>query len=173
MINYLCFTNKIIKQNYPLRLHSEQQKEFEINKIEEQGGVWGPIECSNSMDTLGKECELKDKYRYSYKEKALKNVTPPKIPPLGYIDDLLSISKCGTDATDVNVFLTTKTELKRLNLNVGNENKKSKCQTVQIGKKGKNEICPELSANGKLLDQVDEITYLGDLIHSSGKKLSH
>ena len=66
----------------------------EVNKIVEQGGVWGPIECANSIDTFGKECELEGKFMYEYKQNALKNHHPPNIPPLGYINDLLGVAKC-------------------------------------------------------------------------------
>ena len=53
----------------------------EVNRKVEQGGIWGPIKCSNSVDTIGKECELKDKHLYKYKSKS------EKLKPNNGIDD--------------------------------------------------------------------------------------
>lgn len=39
-----------------------------INKIILQGDVFGPIECSVTVDSFGKECLSEDKYLYHYKD---------------------------------------------------------------------------------------------------------
>ena len=36
-------------------------------KIVMQGGTWGPIQCSNSIDKLGKDCEKNREHLYWYK----------------------------------------------------------------------------------------------------------
>ena len=76
----------------------------------------------------------------------------PKIPPLTYIDDILSMSKCGIEAVESNTFLTTKIEMKRMNFNVGGESKPSKCQKMHVGKRS--EKCQELYTNRKKLEDV-------------------
>ena len=59
-----------------------------IRNVITQGDVFGPILCSNQVDTIGKECLEEGKYTYSYKGEV-------DIPPLGMVDDLLCISECG------------------------------------------------------------------------------
>ena len=54
-------------------------------KIVMQGGKWGPLKCSNTMDRIGKECVKKGKNLYKYKGKV-------NIMPLAMIDDLLGIN---------------------------------------------------------------------------------
>ena len=38
-----------------------------IEKIVMQGEVFGPLECSITVDTIGKECQATNQYLYSYK----------------------------------------------------------------------------------------------------------
>ena len=60
-----------------------------VEKIILQGDVFGPTECSVSVDTYGKECLQDEKHLYSYK------------PPLAMVDDLLIVSECGYTTTMV------------------------------------------------------------------------
>ena len=94
----------------------------QINKIVQQGGCWGPIKCSNSIDSVGKECKLQNKYLYKYKETRAKDSVT--IPPMSHIDDLLQVSKCGIDSLESNVFITTKVQLKRMNFHTVTKDKK-------------------------------------------------
>ena len=49
--------------------------------------------------------------------------------------------------------------MKRMNFNVGDNMRKSKCQKMHVGKKhGK---CHTLTANKKTMEDVSEIHYLG------------
>ena len=41
-----------------------------INNIVQQGGTWGPILCSNGIDTLGKKCRDQNIHNYLYKNKS-------------------------------------------------------------------------------------------------------
>ena len=67
----------------------------------------------------------------------------------------------------LNSFITTEIAMKNLLFNVGDKTHKSKCMKMHVGK-GK-EKCPELRVEGKKLETVDEIVYLGDVIQSDGK----
>ena len=92
-----------------------------------QGGKWGPLKCSNSMDKIGKECKLKGKNLYSYKGKV-------KIMPLAMIDDLLGISECGENSLELNRMINSKIEAKKLRFHTPDENGKSKCHIIHVGK---------------------------------------
>ena len=59
--------------------------------IVQQGGTWGPLLCSNSMDTLGKKCKQRGEHYYVYKNSA-------RIFLLAFVDDLNGIAKCGFDS---------------------------------------------------------------------------
>ena len=54
----------------------------EIPEIVTQGGTWGPMMCSNSIDTVGKFCQENGNI-YMYK-----NIS--RVIPLAMVDDLLS-----------------------------------------------------------------------------------
>ena len=47
-----------------------------------QGGKWGPLKCSNTMDKIGKKCMEKGEHLYTYKGQV-------KVMPLAMVDDLL------------------------------------------------------------------------------------
>ena len=80
---------------------------------------------------------------------------------MGYVDDVLTIAKCGNDAVVNNAIVNAFTESKKLEYN------RKKCKKIHIGKT--NDICPELKVhNGKLAESESE-KYLGVLITSTGK----
>ena len=57
-------------------------------RIVQQGGTWGPTLCSNSIDTIGKKCRDRGENIYVYKNSA-------KVLPLGFVNDMNGIAKCG------------------------------------------------------------------------------
>ena len=87
--------------------------------------------------------------------------------PLGFVDDLNGIAKCGFESRSLNTFLTTQIELKKLRFHTTEKNGKSKCVKMQVGKP--NDFCPTLKVHGKIMPEVTEDTYPGDLISSDGK----
>ena len=56
-----------------------------IKNIVTQGGVFGPIQCSNSIDTIGKKCYKNGEHLYLYKD-----MVP--VLPLSMVDDLLTVA---------------------------------------------------------------------------------
>ena len=62
-----------------------------IPTIVQQGGTWGPLLCSNSVDTLGKMCKDRGEHFYTYKNAA-------RVFPLAFVDDLNGIAKCGFES---------------------------------------------------------------------------
>ena len=144
-----------------------------IENIVMQGEVFGPLECSVTVDTIGKECLQRGEYLYSYKG--------VEVPPLAMVDDLACISTCGVDTVKTNSYINTKTNLKKLQFG------QDKCHKMHIGKE--KIYCPELYIDtwkmelrtkfetkveedvfdGEFeMEESDEEKYLGDLITSNG-----
>ena len=46
---------------------SGMSERVEMEKMVLQGEIFGPLECSDSVDLFGKECLEKQKYLYSYR----------------------------------------------------------------------------------------------------------
>ena len=135
-------------------------EQFRCNEIVLQGGGWGPIQCSVSIDKLGRLCTQRQQFRYRYKDKV-------SVVPLAMIDDLLAIAPCGLESLAVNTFINVHIEMKRLRFHTTDENKKSKCHKIHIGKQ--NEHCPVLKVHGTTMPTASSDTYLGDIISSDGK----
>ena len=90
-----------------------------------------------------------------------------KVTPLAMVDDLLTISSCGTQSIEMNITINTLIELKKLKFHTPVENKKSKCHSLHIGKPSKN--CHKMKVHGQEADRVPEAVYLGDIISQDGK----
>ena len=82
-----------------------QSKRTNIPEITTQGGTWGPMLCSDSIDKVGKY-SLENGPFYNYKNMA-------RIIPLAMVDDLLAVSSCGYDSTVINTAINTIIELKK------------------------------------------------------------
>ena len=116
-----------------------------IKEILTKGGTWGPMLCSNSIDKVGKFCEENGNlFRY-------KNLS--KITPLAMVDDLLTISKCGFETMSMNITINTLIELKKVRFHTPEENKRSKCHSMHIGKPSK--ICNKMKVHGYEAETVN------------------
>ena len=140
-----------------------QTKRVNIPEITTQGGTWGPMLCSNSIDTVGKFAEQDGQF-YCYKKIA-------RIIPLAMVDDLLAVSNCGYESTAINTTINSLIELKKLKFHTPEPNKKSKCHYMHIGKSSK--WCPGMKVHGVQAEQVEEAVYLGDIIRQDGKNTSN
>ena len=109
-----------------------------------QGGKWGPLKSSNSMDKIGKECKIKGKILIQMRESK-------KFAPC-----LLGISECGKNSLELNRMINPKIWAKKLRYHTPNENGKSKCHIIHVGK-SKESL--DLKVHGFPAD-----TYLGDII---------
>ena len=76
-----------------------------------QGDVFGPLLCSNQVDTIGKECLEEHKYTYMYKDEV-------EFSPLGMVDDLLCVSECGYKTSMMNSYIKFKTDSIKLQFGV-------------------------------------------------------
>ena len=158
-------------------------KREDIFNVITQGDVFGPIMCSNQVDTFGRECLKDGKYTYVYRGEV-------NIPPLGMIDDLLCVTECGPKTSTMNGFINAKTSSKKLmfgiqkckKLHVGHTLIDFKCQELSLDRwreqaiKGdeENEIAFKDVFDGEeMIEQKDEEKYLGDVLSVDGKNLKN
>ena len=125
-----------------------------FKNIEMQGTVITSIKCSIQIDTLGKECLATGEGLYKYKE-----CLP--VPPLGMVDDVLGIAKCGTDSIKLNAIIESKMATKKLEMG------HSKCFQIHVGNKS-NELCPKLSVHNEEMKKTNSEKYLGDILTNGG-----
>ena len=143
-----------------------------------QGDVNSTVKCTVTVsDVSEKHEENLGEHIYKYKD-----FVP--IPPLGMVDDIANISRCGIDSVLAAAHLNSQTNLK--NLQFG----KLKCVQMHVG--NKSAICPDnfidtwtlQSKNQKItsvweledvesdqhcMKKVTEWKYLGDVINSNAK----
>ena len=112
-----------------------------VEKIVMQGEVTGPGQCSNQIDTFGKECLEEGKLLYKYKDGL-------GIPPLGMVEDVIAVSRCGVDAVVMNAYLNQKTNIKKVQFGP------DKCHQLHVGRS--NSCCPELFIDEWKLKKKDE-----------------
>ena len=136
-----------------------QTDRIEIPRIVMQGGTWGPLKCSNSIDKIGKKCHERGEHLYLYKDRV-------RILPLGMVDDILAVSRCGHQSVAMNTYLTSQIEMKKLRFHVPDQNGKTKCHQMHVGKPSI--FCPELKIHGFLMEKVHKDTYLGDILSFDG-----
>ena len=89
----------------------ESQKKRVVEKIVLQGEVFGPLACSVTVDTFGKECLEQKKHLYYYRNEI-------GVPPLAMVDDVVCVANCGVDSVAVNAFINAKTRVKKLQFGV-------------------------------------------------------
>ena len=130
-----------------------QTEEFSLEKIEMQGTVNAPLKCTGQMDSLGRIGYANQIALYKYNQNCF-------IPILGMIDDALGITDCGADSVEVNAFINTTIESKKLYFN------KTKCHKIHIGPKS--DECPCLRVHDSVMESSQEEKYLGDMVSSSG-----
>ena len=61
---YSSNLNNMVAVNTPAGL----TERVNMPSIIQQGGVWGSILCSNTIDTIGKKCDSEGKHLYTYKK---------------------------------------------------------------------------------------------------------
>ena len=133
----------------------------DMPSIIQQGGVWGSILCSNTVDTLGRKCKTRGNHIYMYKNRV-------EVLPLGFVDDLTGVAKCGTESKNLNIFINTQIEMKKLTFHTAaNPSENSKCVRMHVGRSQSS--CPPLKVHDKNMSNVSKITYLGDIISSDGR----
>ena len=110
-------------------------RRVDIEKIVTQGGIFGPLQCSNVVDTIGNKCYNRGEHLYSYKK-----MVP--VLPLTMVDDILAIAPCSQDSLAKNTYINTQIEFKKLRFHTPDLNGKTKCFVLHVGKE--NPLCPDL-----------------------------
>ena len=116
-------------------------KRVKVEKIVLQGEVFGPLECSVTVDTFGKECMEEGKHLFMYRGTV-------GVPPLAMVDDVACPAYCGLDTVEVAAYINAKTNVKKLQFGV------DKCHQLHFG--GKKHLCPELYIDSWGLKKSDE-----------------
>ena len=93
-----------------------------LHNIEMQGTVLAPLQCSISIDSIGRET-LENVHDVLYKYKSCIS-----IPPLSLIDDIISVSRCSTDSVKMNAIIESK--ISGMQLELGHK----KCFQFHFGK---------------------------------------
>ena len=153
---YEANRNNLMAVNTAVRLTDR----VNISTVVTQEDVFGPLQCSNSIDTLGKKSFNTGEHLFTYKELV-------KIMPLSMVDDLLAVARCSKESLEVNTYINAQIELKKLRFHTPDKIGKSKCHVIHISKK--NHLCPTLMVHGTVMEKVTEDTYLGDIISHDGK----
>ena len=148
---YQTNMNNLVSVNTPVG----KTDRVNMPQIGQQGGGWGPMECSISIDKLGRISTQRREYVYKYKDKV-------DIIALAMVDDLLGIAPCGLESLAMNTFINVQIEMKKLRFHTPGPDGKTKCQKIHDGRK--NEFCPTLLADGTIMPSVSSNTYLGDII---------
>ena len=125
-----------------------------IQNIIMQGGVFGPLQCTTSMDKLAKEVYSRPDLLYLYKGAV-------EVPPLLMVDDILTISKCSTTALAMNSTVNAFIASKKLKLSY------DKCSAIHVGKSAGS--CHDLKVHGETMHRESSTKYLGDIFHNSGR----
>ena len=76
-------------------------------------------------------------------------------------DDIMALQRCSNKSLQQNAAINTFVDLEKLTLS------KKKSHNVHIGKQTKS--CPSLKVHGNRMDTTNQETYLGDIVHKSGK----
>ena len=97
-----------------------QTRRVNMPKIVMQGGSWGPIQCSNSIDKIGKDCEENRDHLYLYKNLV-------QVPVLSMVDDMLAFANCGQESVALNTYINTHIELKKMKFHTPDSKGKTKC----------------------------------------------
>ena len=130
-----------------------QTEEFILKNIEMQGTVSAPLKCTGQIDSLGRNGYSSQSALYKYNQNCF-------VPILGMIDDTLGMSACGIDSVELNAFINTTIESKKLYFNT------SKCHKIHIGPR--KEECPMLKVHDKTMGESDSEKYLGDMVSGKG-----
>ena len=126
-----------------------------FKNIEMQGTVLAGLKCAISIDSIGKEALENDhKILYNYKNCV-------KIPPLSFVDDIITVSECGIKSVETNAIVQAKIEGMQLQLG------HTKCFQMHVGKL--KSTCPTLSVHGKEMLKTNQEKYLGNILSSSTK----
>ena len=104
-----------------------------------QGSVWGPLCCTSTMDKIGQRAYKSGSPLYTYKGQV-------SVPPLGMVDDEITMARCTVESTKTNAFMNNFTEMKKLQFGA------KKCKKMHVGKQ--TTLCADIkihNENGRVV----------------------
>ena len=108
------------------------------------------------MDKIGKKAYKSGSPLYTYKGLVA-------IPPLGMVDDEITMAKCSVESTKTNAFMNNFAEMKKLKYGV------KKCHKMHVGPK--TTICTDIRVHNESGSSVQTDKYCGDLISTNGSNV--
>jgi len=123
-------------------------EEFSANNLVKQGTIHGPVFCCSSLSSYPEFC---NKHGMGIK---INNI---QIPPLSFVDDIISIHNNEIDAIKTNACAEVFQNRKRLLFNV------KKCKTITMN----TETDFNIQINNDNIEHVKSAKYLGHLISDS------
>ena len=87
------------------------------------------------------------------------------------VDDITAISECGVKSLELNTYINSKIELKKLRFHTPDSSGRTKCHKIHIGRHQLH--CPVLKVHGSEMKEVSEDEYLGDIVNKDGKNKSN
>ena len=132
-------------------------RRVDISNIIMQGTVWGSLFCTATIDKLPQKVYIEETLLYKYKGEV-------SVPPLGMVDDVLTVQKCGATSAAINNEVNSFFEQKKLKLSA------KKCVQIHVGSKCGD--CEILYVHGEHMKKSHEFKYLGDVINQNGKPKS-
>ena len=123
---------------------------FSINKIEQQGTVLALLKCANQMDSVAREFSSEAVEMFTYRKVI-------SIPPMGMIDDLVSIAYSGFHSVLINATIDAKLSLKKLEIH----RKKSIKFHISKDLQSKVKRSSKLKVQGFDMVESKEETYIG------------
>ena len=149
-----------------------------VMKTIPQGDVNAPFKCTTQVDSISEsQHKALENHLYEYKNKV-------KLPPLGMVDDQLTIAKCGLGSALASAHINASTNIKKLQfgehktvkMHIGNKNNictNNLIDTFHLESKKKKatSILDMVDVEGEkhCMETVTSWTYLGDVIQSNGK----
>ena len=137
-----------------------ETKPLTFTDLTMQGSTFGSLKCTVQQDTLGQELLSSEEGvgLYTYKNCV-------DIPPVCFLDDVLGLSKCGIETTELNCLINSKIESKNLQLGA------DKCLELHIEKKGNKTVkchTSTIKVHNQNMLKTKSLKYLGDIVNSEG-----
>ena len=138
-----------------IKTNERISRRVSIQDIIMQGSIWGSLCCVVMMEKLGKLI-YHDKPELLYYYKGVVGT-----PPLQMVDDILGVQQCSAKSRQLNSVINTFINMEKLKLS------STKCSNIHIGKA--NTECHKLKVHENIMKCSKQESYLGDIIHESGK----
>ena len=155
-LNLLYIENK--SATIAVKVNDKLSTRITVKDVIMQGSVWSSLKCTTNMDQLNQTASTDETLRYCYR-----GDPEVSIGVLGFVDDTLGVSECGSAAIRKNAALNSFIETQRLKLS------SEKSVVIHVGKPSKCTVpCPVLKVHSDPMKTCPSTKYLGNFVSSSG-----